>query len=110
MREDWVYLVNMNYSGSYNAGTEVSRKGCWAQKLDANRIEFYLAMEAGKRVDAIFEVSPLDYIGQQVLIHGSETYEILRSYSAPSGTERQGNSGAAKPDTVQLTCVRRDAL
>lgn len=114
MREDWVALVNMDYSGSYNLkGVEVSRKECWADKLDANRSEFYAAMEIGRRIDAVFEVSPIDFQKQQVLVHGDDVYNIVRSYQIPSGDKsdaRQGYSGAAKPDTVQLSCERREPL
>ena len=113
MREEWVALVNMDYSGSYNAkGTEVSRKSCWAEKKDANRNEFWLANEAGHKIDAVFEVSPLDYVAQQVLIHGSDTYNIVRAYRVTGGADAawQGYSSAAKPDTVQLSCERREAL
>jgi hypothetical protein len=114
MREDWVTLVTMNFSGSYNAaGTEVSRKNCWAEKKDANRSEYYAALDAGHTIDAIFEVSPLDFSGQQRLIHGSDVYDIVRSYqlSNPSGgSTRQGYSGVDKIDTVQLSCTRRTSL
>lgn len=99
MREEWVALVNMSYSGSYNAGTETSRKYCWAEKLGANRSEFYTAETAGHRIEAVFEVSPLDFVKQQVLVHGTDTYTIVRGFPVPD-----------KPDTVQLSCERRDPL
>lgn len=100
MREEWVALVNMDYSGSYNAnGVEVSRKSCWAEKLSAVRGEFYAAEQNGHIIEAVFEVSPLDFTRQQVLVHGSDTFTIVRGFVVPD-----------KPDTVQLSCERREAL
>lgn len=100
MREEWVALVNMDYSGSYNAnGVEVSRKECWAKKIGAPRSEFYTAETAGHHIEAVFEVSPLDFVKQQVLVHGTDTYTIVRGFTVPD-----------KPDTVQLSCERREPL
>lgn len=100
MREDWVALVNMDYSGSYNLnGVEVSRKECWAKKLSAVRGEFYAAEQSGHNIEAVFEVSPLDYSKQQVLVHGCDTFTIVRGFVEPD-----------KLDAVQLSCERRETL
>lgn len=99
MRIDWVTLVNLSFSGASLSGTEVSRNSCWATKLDAVRAEFYTAETAGHKIDAVFEVSPLDYSKQQVLIHASDTYTIIRGFKLDD-----------RPDTVQLSCERRESL
>lgn len=96
MRIDWVTLIQTEQqkTNGFSTEVEVSRLGCWAEKKDAKRSEYYAALSAGTEVEAVFEVSPLDYTAQQRLEHGDDHYRILRSY-------RTG------PESVDLTCVRR---
>lgn len=99
MRIDYVTLVQLTHTpvNGFPATQESTLPGaraeCWAEKKDATRSEYYAAMSAGMRVDAVFEVSPIDYAGQQRLIHGAEVYDVKRAYQTSN-------------DAVELTCSR----
>jgi SPP1 family predicted phage head-tail adaptor len=102
MRIDQVDLVQLSYSGTYSTESEVSRLTCWAEKLSVTRAEYYMANKDGNEVDAVFEVSPIDYKAQQRLEYVNpdgvtEKYDIKRAYRNPK-----------KPDTTELTCERRE--
>ena len=98
MRLEQVTLVQLSFPivGGRTVEQETSRLICWAEKKSVKRAEFYGSMAAGTRVDAIFELSPVDYGSQQRLEHGSDRYDVVRAYEAT-------------PHSVELTCQRRDA-
>lgn len=62
-----------------------------------SRSEYYAADANGRKADVVFELSPVDYDGQQKLVHhaadGDVEYRVLRDYRLDS-------------NTVQLTCSR----
>ena len=80
------------YRGSSVCGWRAMRKS-------VARSEFYRADANGREVNAVFEASPIDYGGQQKLIHhtadGDVEYRIVRDFKLPN-----------KPDAVELTCSR----
>lgn len=98
MRIDLVTLKKMvptNVNGfRVDAEDEASRVECWSTKKDATRSEYYNALAADYRVDAVFEVSPIDYADHTHLIHNNTEYRIVRSYHIP-GT-----------DNTELTCTK----
>lgn len=98
MRIDLVTLKKMvptNANGfRVDVEDEASRVECWSTKKDATRSEYYNALAADFRVDAVFEVSPIDYADHTHLIHGEAEYRIVRAYHIP-GT-----------DNTELTCTK----
>lgn len=100
MRIDWITLVKTAASDdTFQRETVVSSTSCWAEKKSVARSEFYQADANGREVNAVFEVSPIDYDGQQKLVHhtadGDVEYRIVRDFKLPN-----------KPDAVELTCSR----
>ena len=100
MRIDWITLVKTAASDdTFQQETVVSSTSCWAERKSVARSEFYRADANGREVNAVFEVSPIDYDGQQKLVHhtvdGDEAYRIVRDFKLPN-----------KPDAVELTCSR----
>ena len=98
MRTDWITLVKTAPSDdTFQQVTPVSSVSCWAEKKSVVRSEFYAADANGRAVNATFEVSPIDYSGQQKLIHhtpdGDVEYRVVRDF-------KMG------PDKVELTCTR----
>ena len=98
MRERLIKLVkNETNLGPDGFATTPTQKvlECWAKRKDTGRREFYAAAAVGLRPEATFEVSCLDYHGQDQLIdEDGSKYRVIRSY---------------KPDrseTVTLTCER----
>ena len=77
--------------------TPVSSVTCWAKQKSVVRSEFYAADANGRTVDAVFEVSPIDFDAHQRLIHhaagGEVEYKIVRDYKTGQ-------------DTVELVCTR----
>mgnify|MGYP001191602615 CR=1 FL=1 len=91
MRIDWISLVKTETpDGVFRQAAEVSRVSCWAKLQSATYGEFYKADANGRKADAVFDVSSIDYQRQQKLIHhsanGDIEYDILRAYSPKSGT------------------------
>lgn len=100
MRIDWITLVKTAVSDdTFQRETVVSSTSCWAERKSVARSEFYQADANGREVNATFEVSPIDYDGQQKLVHhatdGDVEYRIVRDFKLPN-----------KPDAVELTCSR----
>lgn len=99
MRFDWVSLVKTQLpDGVFQQKTELSRVSCWADKQSVTYGEFYAADADGRKVDAVFDVSPIDYDEQEKLIHhtddGDVEYSIVRAFDGK------------QPNTVLLTCTR----
>lgn len=98
MRIDLVMLKKMvptNANGfRVDVEDEASRVECWSTKKDATRSEYYNALAADYRVDAVFEVSPIDYADHTHLIHNNTEYRIVRAYHIP-GT-----------NNTELTCTK----
>ena len=67
----------------------------WAARKSVNRAEYYQAAQAGKRTDAIFRVHSAEYGGEQQLVCGGETFDVIRTYGAET-------------EEIELTCKRRD--
>ena len=100
MRADWITLIKIAHSdATFQQNTIVSSVSCWSKQKSVARGEFYDADANGRKVDAVFEVSPIDYDGHQKLTHyaasGDIEYRILRDFKPEN-----------KPDTVELTCIR----
>ena len=97
MRFDWVELIPVTYPTVNGRQTAVEGTpiGCWAKKGDVKREEFYKALMAGTTVDAVFNVSPIDFTGQERLEHNNTKYDVVRSYEKGI-------------DSVDLTCRRRE--
>ncbi len=98
MRADWITLVKTAPSDdTFQQVTPVSSVSCWAEKKSVVRSEFYAADANGRAVNATFEVSPIDYNGQQQLIHhaldGDVEYRIIRDFKTGQ-------------DKIELTCSR----
>ena len=98
MRADWITLVKTAVSGmTFQQITPVASLSCWAVKKSVVRSEFYAADANGRQVDAVFEVSPIDFGGHQKLIHhaagGDVEYKIVRDYQTGQ-------------DAVELVCTR----
>lgn len=98
MRADWITLVKTAASDdTFQQETVVSSVSCWAEQKSVVRSEFYAADANGREVNATFEVSPIDYDGQQRLIHhapdGDAEYRIVRDFKTG-------------PDAIELTCSR----
>ena len=98
MRADWITLVKTAVTEStFQQVTPVSSVSCWAKQKSVVRSEFYAADANGRQLDAVFEVSPIDYAGQQQLVHhaagGDVEYRIVRDYKTGQ-------------DTVELVCTR----
>ncbi|MEA4914569.1 MAG: phage head closure protein [Christensenella sp.] len=97
MRTDWVTLIKTAVTEStFQQITPVSSVSCWANQKSVVRSEFYAADANGRTVDAVFEVSPIDYAGQQLVHHaagGDVEYKIVRDYKIGQ-------------DTVELVCTR----
>ena len=98
MRAEWITLVKTAATGStFQQITPVSSLSCWAKKKSVVRSEFYAADANGRQVDAVFEVSPIDFDGHQRLIHhaagGDVEYKIVRDYKSGQ-------------DSVELVCTR----
>ena len=98
MRIDWVTLVKTAPSETtFQQITPVSSLSCWSKKKSVVRREFYAADANGRQVDAVFEVSPIDFDGHQKLIHhavgGDVEYKIVRDYKTGQ-------------DAVELVCTR----
>ena len=100
MRCDWITLVKTDASDTtFQQETIVSSVSCWANQKSVSRGEFYDADANGRKVDTVFEVSPIDYDGHQKLTHhaaaGDISYRVVRDFKPEN-----------KPDTVELTCTR----
>lgn len=100
MRSDWITLVKMSATDTtFQQQSPVSSVSCWGELKSVVRSEFYDAEADGRRADATFEVSPIDYDGQQKLVHhsaaGDVEYRVLRDFKLKS-----------KADAVELTCSR----
>ena len=67
----------------------------WAARKSVTRTEYYQAAHAGKRTDAIFRLHSAEYNGEQQLVCGDDTFEVVRCYGAET-------------EEVELTCKRRD--
>ncbi len=98
MRADWITLVKTAPSDdTFQQETTVSSVSCWSEKKSVVRSEFYAADANGRAVNATFEVSPIDFNGQQKLIHhsadGDVEYRVVRDFKTG-------------PDKVELTCTR----
>ena len=98
MRIDLITLKKMvpTLDGGFRSDVEdeSARITCWATKKDATRSEYYNALAAGIQVEAVFDVSPIDYAGHTHLVHGDTEYRIVRAYHIP-GT-----------DNTELTCTK----
>ena len=85
-------------------GTKLTQQQCPYQEdsfpihgsvlKNVDSMEYYNALAAGIQVDAVFEVSPIDYAGHTHLVHGDTEYRIIRAYHIP-GT-----------DNTELTCTK----
>ena len=98
MRADWITLVKTTVTEStFQQSTLVSSVSCLAKQKSVVRREFYAADANGRSVDAVFEVSPIDYDGHQRLIHhaasGDVEYKIVRDYKTGQ-------------DAIELVCTR----
>ena len=98
MRTEWVTLVKTTVSdGTFQEETPASSVSCWAELKSVGRSEFYKADANGRKTDAIFDVSPIDYDGHQKLVHhaadGDVEYRVVREFKT-------------KFDSVELTCSR----
>ena len=98
MRCDWVTLVKTAMTDTtFQQEMTVSSLSCWAELKSVSRSEYYVADANGRRADAMFELSPVDYDGHQKLVHhaasGDVEYRVLREYRRDS-------------NTVELTCSR----
>jgi len=98
MRADWITLIKTVVTEStFQQVTPVSSKSCWAKEKSVVRSEFYAADANGRTVDAVFEVSPIDYAGYQKLVHhaagGDIEYRVVRGYKTGQ-------------DTIELVCTR----
>lgn len=98
MRADWITLVKTAVTEStFQQEAPVASVYCWAKQKSVVRSEFYAADANGRTVDAVFEVSPIDFAGQQKLVHhaagGDVEYRIVRDYKTGQ-------------DTVELVCTR----
>ena len=98
MRADWITLVKTTVTeATFQQITPVSSVSCWAKQKSVVRSEFYAADANGRSVDAVFEVSPIDFDAHQRLIHhaagGEVEYKIVRDYKTGQ-------------DTVELVCTR----
>ena len=98
MRSEWVTLVKLAASDeTFQQETPVSSTSCWAEKKSVVRSEFYEADAAGRKADAIFDVSPIDFDGHQKLVHhapnGDVEYRVVRDFKTGF-------------DSVELTCSR----
>ena len=98
MRADWITLIKTAITeATFQQITPVSSVSCWAKQKSVVRNEFYAADANGHSVDAVFEVSPIDYDGHQGLIHhaagGDVEYKIVRDYKTGQ-------------DAVELVCSR----
>ena len=52
----------------------------WSDKRTPSMNEFYKANEIGMEVVAVFVVHNEDYDNQRRVIHGSDSYEVKRTY------------------------------
>lgn len=102
MREILIKLIGVdpvqNAEGIFVSRTKPVVSPCWAARKSANRSEFYAASAVGETVDAVYEVSAIDYIpGVHTILEDCGTrYDIIRYY-------RVGDSEA-----VELSARRRD--
>ena len=84
MRTEWVTLVKTTVTdGTFQEESPVSSVSCWAELKSVVRSEFYEADAAGRKADAVFDVSPIDFGGHQKLVHhapGSDVeYRVVRT-------------------------------
>lgn len=98
MRTEWVTLIKTTVSDTtFQEETPVSSVSCWAELKSVVRSEFYAADANGRKADAVFDVSPIDYDAHQKLVHHTATgdieYRIVRDYKTGF-------------DSVELTCSR----
>lgn len=98
MRNEWVTLVKTAASDdTFQETAPVSSVSCWAELKSVGRGEFYKADANGRKADAIFVVSPIDFDGQQTLVHhapnGDVEYRVVRGFKAGQ-------------DSIELTCSR----
>ena len=98
MRADWITLIKtVATESTFQQITPVSSLSCWAAKKSVVRREIYAADANGRQVDAVFEVSPIDFDGHQKLIHhaagGDVEYRVVRDYKTGQ-------------DAVELVCTR----
>ena len=87
-----------NERGIITSRTVAVETPCWAGRRSANRSEFYAASAVGETVDAVYEVSAIDYIENvhRELEDAGVRYDIIRAYRF-EGSE-----------SVELSCRRRD--
>ena len=102
MRDLYISLIGVspvkNERGVISRKTDSVVDYCWASKKSVTRSEFYAANAVGKNIDAVFEVSKIDFkptVHTELECCGVR-YVIERSYAV----ERQ--------DAVYLSCRRRD--
>lgn len=100
MRTEWVTLVKTAASDTtFQETTPVSSVSCWAELKSVVRDEFYKADANGRKADAVFDVSPIDFDGHQTLVHhapnGDVEYRIVRGFRPTT-----------RLDSVELTCSR----
>lgn len=98
MRTDWITLVKTAVTEStFQQVTPVSSVSCWGKQKSVVRSEFYAADANGRQVDAVFEVSPIDYDGHQRLTYhatgGDVEYRVVRDYKTGQ-------------DAIELVCTR----
>ena len=102
MREILIKLIGVNpvqnAEGIFTSRTEPVVTPCWASRKSANRSEFYAASAVGETVDAVYEVSAIDYIpGVHTQIEDRGVrYDIIRSYRYEDN------------EAVELSARRRD--
>ena len=98
MRERFIKLVKNNRVIGTDgfASTPTSEiTECWAKRSDATRTEVYAAAAVGLKPEATFEVSSIDYHGQDQLIDEDDIkYRVIRSFQRD------------RSDTVSLTVER----
>lgn len=97
MRAEWIKLIDVkpiiNDEG-YATAFEEKYTECWAKKQSVSRSEFYSSSRAGFRIDAVFEVSYLDFDNQTQLEYEDTRYTIIRSYRKE------------RSESVELSCAR----
>lgn len=85
MREVYIKLLNIpriNVKGYYADGEPTVYGYCYAELKSATRSEFYAAMAAGQRTDAVFKVRLGDYSTKcnAVELEDGTRYTIIRTY------------------------------
>lgn len=102
IREHLVTLKGLtpvkNERGIITSRTVAVETPCWAGRRSANRSEFYAASAVGETVDAVYEVSAIDFIPNvhRELEDCGVRYDIIRYYRFEES------------EAVELSCRRRD--